>query len=165
MPQTVTTVDVIPAQTFKITVNGLSVHTILSVYFDNQLVGSENLSQISTSVDSVSSSISTANNIVTDSNGSAKFNFTLPQKYTDVINKTEAQAYDALTRDSGVKTVVVVDAASISSNTLPTDFRTVARCYAETVIRKSVQVTFNDVTDRSTPHVSQQGRNTGRENH
>lgn len=147
MARTVTKVDIIPSQTFKITINGLNVYTILNVYYDNQKVDSANLRDLKPRVDSVTSTIGSSNVVLTDNNGKAEFNFTLPQNYTSLVNNTEAALFDALRRDTGVKTLVVVDAASISSNTLPDNFRTVARCYAETTIKKSVQVTFTDVKD------------------
>lgn len=150
MARTVTSVDIIPSQTFKITINGLNVYTVLNVYYDNQKVSSSNLRDLKPRTDSVTATIGGPNIILTDDNGKAEFNFTLPQNYQSLVNNTEAALFDALNRDSGIKTLVVVDAASVSSNTLPSNYRTLARCYAESTIRKSVQVTFTDVKDWGT---------------
>lgn len=157
MSRTVSRLDVINSSSFKITVNGLNVYTQLNVYYDNKKVVAPYIVDLKPSMDNilvtllgVTVSLNLLHVVTTDKNGQGQFLFFLPQDYSNLLNKSETLALDYLSKDAGIKSVVVVDRASIDTDTLPDNYKDVARCFAVATIKKSVETKFNEVKDWGT---------------
>jgi len=127
-------------QSFDIKVNGLNVSTIVNVYYDNLLVSASSLEPRDGKV---------GDPIITNDNGQARFVFYVKESYEELINKPEADFITTLNKDIGNKKLVVVDKASVNTQTLPSNYKSIARCYAELTVSKSFEVVFNDYKNLS----------------
>jgi hypothetical protein len=122
-------------QSFDIKLNGLNIGTALSIYYDNLLVQPRDIEPRNGKV---------GDPLVTDNNGSARFIFYVRESYQDLIDKPEADFISTLNKEIGDKKLVAVDRASISTASLPSDYRSIARCYAEITVSKSFEIVFSD---------------------
>lgn len=127
-------------QGFDIKVNGLNIDTSLNVYYDNTIVANNSLEPRNGKI---------GDPVVTDKSGQARFIFYIRDTYEELINKPESQLISTLNKDIGDKKLVVVDKSSITSNTLPSNYKEVSRCYAELIVKKSFDVVFSDVKNYS----------------
>jgi len=137
MARTIRTVDVVNAQSYKVVVHGMNVGTVLNVYYESQKVNSQ--------VQPINKAINTP--LVTDSNGKCEFIFYLSSPTGYLKNQSEANFIDLLAKDAGPKILTVVDQSSIDSDSLPDNFKNIARCYAELTVAKSFEVTFTQVKE------------------
>ena len=127
-------------QGFDIKVNGLNIDTSLSVYYDNTIVANNSLEPRNGKI---------GDPVITDKSGQARFVFYIRDEYEELINKPESELISTLNNDIGDKRLVVVDRSSISSNTLPTNYKEISRCYAELTVKKAFDVVFSDVKNYS----------------
>lgn len=138
MARTVNRIDVIGEQAFNVQIFGLNVGTRLNVYFDNQKISSNNIEPRSGK---------RGDQLESNFNGEVEFIFYFTEQVATLNQSPEAVFMDYLTREASAKTLIVVDKASIDASSLPDNYRTVARCYAETSIEKAYTVTFTEVKD------------------
>jgi len=146
MARTITRLDMPAAQRIIVNVNGLNVNTILNVYFNgtklphvkdigvvNALGGFFTVGR---------SSVYNNGNVMaaptTDSNGQASLVLYLQSDYRSLLNNSEAALSEALAMDATAKKVIIVDRASIDSDTLPSNYADIARCIASTTVYKSI---------------------------
>lgn len=125
-------------QSFDIKVTGLTSLTLLNIYYDNVLVSNTSLEPRNGKI---------GDSIVTDDSGQARFIFYVKETYQDLVEKSESEFITALNEEIGEKKLVAVDAGSISSNTLPTNYKEIARCHATVTVDKIFEIVFSDVRD------------------
>ena len=138
MARTIRTIDVVNAQSYKVTVHGLNIGTALTAYYDSQKVAPAHLQPMNGKA---------GDQLITDANGKCEFIFYLTNPVGSFANKPEAEFIELLSKDAGLKTFTVVDKASIDTDSLLGSFKVIARCYAEIAEAKGYEVTFNEVKD------------------
>jgi len=128
----------IAGQSFEVYIYGLNIRTDLNVYIDGVLVSTSNIQPYTGQK---------GGNLQTDGNGNVSFYVYFSDPVPNIKNVPEADFINALKRNTKLLNVVVVDRASINGSSLPDNFRTIARCYAEQSINRTYETTFNVVRD------------------
>jgi hypothetical protein len=126
-------IDAVAEQSFKVRIYGLNINTKLNMYSNNKKVSSNNII------------MEGGGDFKTDFKGDVEFVYYYKEALSELTNVSETAYLDYLNRNSGSLTLVAVDSASINSNTLPVNYRDIARCYSECIINKTYdpQVTTN----------------------
>lgn len=138
-------------QNFVITAKGLLTSTPLDVWFNSvRLIEGNEVKLTNGSAD-----------ITTDDHGHVKFVF----YYRDSISRQNFTNEEELFRwsllNAGNKNLVLTDTASLSGyQSLPTNYRNVARCFAETVIRISYTATIQEINYSDYTEAAVGSRNT-----
>lgn len=141
MARNVDSVNVVGSQSFDVSVVGLNIYSKLEVYYEGKKVPDSQLEPRGGAL------ASKGYTIQTDDNGSANFIFYLQDLVQDYAGKSEASFLNYLDKDAGLKTLVVIDEASYNGDTLPNDYKTRVKCYAEVSIQKTYEITFNETKD------------------
>lgn len=160
MARTIQNIFVTGGQTFSIKIDGLTPVTEVKLFFDGNLVPSNLVRQIISrpSIDFMGPVLEIPNygtKLITDGNGAITIEFI----YTDSIDKqnftSEEEYYAYAERNTGPKTLILLDAATAATvtgplnNTVSSDLLTQtlrkARCYASGTIQLSYGVSFIEI--------------------
>jgi len=123
-------------QNFVVTAKGLLTSTPLDVWFNSvRLIEGDEVKLTNGSTD-----------IMTDDHGHVRFVF----YYRDTVSRQNFTNEEELFRwsllNAGNKALVLTDSASLTGyQTLPSNFRNVARCFAEAIIKISYTATIKEI--------------------
>jgi hypothetical protein len=138
MARTVSVVKNVQPQSFDIEVFGLNILTRCNLYYEGVKVAAGDLEPRTGSI---------GGTISTNDRGQIRFIWYLRNPVSALAGQAESEFIAALKLDATVKQLVLVDKASINTDTLPDNFRSRARCYAEATLKKSFEIKFNEVKE------------------
>lgn len=133
----VNSLEAVGDQSFEVRVFGLNINTHLNMYVDGKKVLANNVELL----DRPGTVFST------DRDGKAHFRFFYREDLSQLINIPEAKLYEFINKNTGRVLMVVVDKASIDTAELPSNYKQIARCFAEIYVDRSYTSTLSPITD------------------
>ena len=130
-------IEAVGNQSLEININGLNINTNLNLYVDFKKVALTDVSLIDRPTATFS----------TDGSGRANFVFYYKEDLTQLNDLPEAKYLEFLSKNTGKLLIVAVDKASIDTPELPSNYKTIARCYAEKYIERSYSPALQVVQD------------------